>query len=388
MKLLIFFLLILIISTNVKAISISGDALTVEEFYEQGKIRNYGYKFVTQAFQQDHIVYKYSAAGHDITPYITISRTEFPQMPPNTIGEFSVTLDFTDEVIPPGLHEARVVVKETQGPAGTVGAVASVGVRFLVVSLSPTEFIKWSLSATNANVGEESTITSVVRNWGVPQINDLYIEYKIYDSKNNLLKEITTGKYSIESKGVEGIKTIFSTQDFKPADYLIKAKVYFADQIQESETRFRVGTKTVKINSITPEYVPNAINKAAINVESGWNEDIKEIKGYVNILEGTEVVSRFDLLPQGLNAWQKNSMIGFFDTNGLELGKYSAEVNLRFDEEIAQKTFEITIAESANTKTVEQIPGQIQWFSPSTLIIILLIMILIFNIVYLIKRKK
>jgi hypothetical protein len=387
MKVLTFFLSIILFSSIVSALGVTGNTLTAVDYYEQGKEYSLSYKFNTLAQIQDYQIRTRSVSGHDITPYIQPSDTLFEQVPPGSAVPFSVSLNFYDESIPPGRHEAHVLVSETQAAGGTIGAKAEVGIRFIIISLFPSEYLIWSLSATNANSGEEVQLKASVRNWGEPDVNGAYVEYKIYDNRDNLVGEVRSQNFFIESKQTEEVITPFDSSNLGVGDYKIIGKLYYSDEVEEKQGSFRLGQKEVKINDITRSFVPNAINKVQVNVESGWNENLEEVRGNVVIIDGREEVADFRLLPAPLEAWRYSSLIGYFDSEGLDLGEYTARVSINYDGESTTKDFDVMIEDGSQTTTLTQVPGSLEFLNFQTIIIILLVAILAFNVYYITRKK-
>jgi len=172
-------------------------------FYEPNGHYEYSYTFGTHSNIQDYIIYIEKQQGNfDISKYLTVSPTKAEQVPPNSAVDFKVNIDFLEEKIPPGRHEALVVVKETQSSGGQINALAEVAIRFRVTVLYPTEFLNWGFKVADANIGGDVTLKASLTNWGVPKVDDAIINYKIYDSDNQLIKEINSQKFLLKVKKI------------------------------------------------------------------------------------------------------------------------------------------------------------------------------------------
>ena len=87
MKISLFFLVFVIFSTSVTALSVTGGPMPVTVYYEQGFNPSYTYQFGTDSMKQDYFIIKAYDKGYDITPMLEISKTEFKDVPQNTGGE-------------------------------------------------------------------------------------------------------------------------------------------------------------------------------------------------------------------------------------------------------------------------------------------------------------
>lgn len=365
--------------------------MPINAYYEAGETREYNYLFGASGSVQDYRIILDPQTDFDISSLVNIKPNFFEKVPGNSGGEFKITLNFEEESIPPGRHEALAVVQQTKSSNGMISALAEVAIRIRIVSLYPTEYLDWSFNAKNANTGEDVQVTASLSNWGMPEVEGAQITYRLYDSQNNFIKEIISSSKNIESKKTERIETIINTAGLLPDDYKLIGKLIYGDQENTKEKIFRLGNKNILINDMTREFVPESINKVEVEIESGWNDNIEEVNGRVEVSEEGILKNSFNLFDRPVEAWKKATMDGYFDTSGMEIGEYQAEVILSYDGEESKKTFEIIISENSGTETVEQIPGSFNIKEQLTVqngIIILLIIILGMNIWYLVDRRK
>ncbi len=106
------------------------------------------------------------------------------------------------------------------------------------------------------------------------------------------------------------------------------------------ESLFRVGEFRVLILNYTDELKENEVNEFEIEVESLWNEDIEEVYAEV-IVNRIAVFSTPIVL---LNAWERKTLVGYFDSTGFDYGDFRAEVVLYYDEGLISESVDLNIA--------------------------------------------
>lgn len=390
MKFGILFIFLVCLIPVVDGLSLIGSPMPADVYYESGTQREFTYKFGTNSHTQDYRIELYSKAEYDIKKFVTVEPNYFKQVPPNSGAEFKVKLDFFEDKITPGRHDVLVIVKETQAaPGAQIGALAQAAVRFRITALYPSEYLNWGISVPDANIGEDILLTGTVTNWGVPTVNDAIITYKIYDKEKNLVREAKSEVISVDSKKSYSSEIAIPSDDLPPDDYTVRARLNYADKESITERKFRLGSKNIKVLDMTKEFVSEAINIAEVSVESGWNDDIEGIKGKVLIYDNEEVIQTFNLEEISLKKWRSDSMRGYFETFGIEEGKYKSKVVLSYDDETSEKEFEIEISEEGTAEVTDQVPGGISnLFTTNNLILVALIIILGMNVWYLVGRRK
>ncbi len=375
---------------SVAGLSLSGGPMPADVFYEYGTNKELTYRFGTNSHIQDYKIDLYTKSEYDITKFITVEPDYFKQMPPGSGADFKIKLDFFEEQIPPGRYDVLVIVKETETSSGAqIGALAQAAVRLRITAIYPTEYLNWGFSVEDANTGEDVNLKASITNWGEPYINDAVINYKIYDSNNDFIKEVTSDVMSVASKESSSTITSFSSEGMLPDDYLVRAKISYAGIENVQERKFRLGTKTVNINNITNKFFPESINVVEVDIESGWNDDIEEIKGSVEVLNDKEKITEFKLQETSLKKWRKGIMRGYFETFGIPKGEYKAKVKLNYGDSSNSRIFDISITDEGTAEVTEQNPDVLKEFvSVQNMILFALVIILGMNIWYLIDRRR
>jgi hypothetical protein len=195
----------------------------------------------------------------------------------------------------------------------------------------PERFVGVELSAPNVNQGEGVDIGLDVSNLGVEDVS-VKVDIEIYEweeSRGDLIEifEFEGGLLNVSSS--IDFAFILDSSNYSAGDYVVVARVDYGDDFIEEENVFRLGDFRVGILNYTNEFYGGKINRFEIEVENLWNDDMSEVYAGVRIVDSGE---GFDSGIISLGAWEKNTLVGFFDAKKIE-GDVDVELNLYYSDE-------------------------------------------------------
>ncbi|MBT6821126.1 hypothetical protein HOA56_01760 [archaeon] len=394
----IFIFLFIILTNSVFSLSISGSKLKNKINFEPGKESEYEYTFTNAApYTSDFIIYfdKYEGSD-DFMNSFEVTPNKYKDVEPGGSRLIKVKLKLPESVDVPGKTEYRVWVKEDTTSSKVLKAVPAVGVRYIFNILYPGKYLTSKFTSNNINEGEKPNFLIEVSSLGTETIKTIHAEIEVYN-KEKLIGTLKTNTLS-QLKSREGGELIGELDDttLLSGDYRAEAKLFWDENNTTLSEVFRVGELKVIINDYTKEFRKDAINKIEIDIESKWNDVIKEIYADVEVYNvlGDKIITSLKSFSRALKPWEKGPLEGYFDTTEIEEGEYPAKITLRYAGKTTVEDTIFVISEKAEeVEIVDEIPKK-QIFSVRSFIsspfplIMVLIIAAIFNIVLLLKKEK
>jgi hypothetical protein len=208
----------------------------------------------------------------------------------------------------------------------SVGSVAGI---IKVRTPYPERYVGLDLAIPNANAGEEVPINLKVLNLGkagfnVSPIVEIYFDdevVSVFEGEKRFVWISEEGEYWF----------VLNSSNYSAGEYLAVAKVDYEGESFEGRDSFRLGELGVNIVDWTREVRGGGVEKFEVEVESLYDDAIGEIHFEVRAPGGD--VEGFDSSIVGLGRWEKKTLVGYFNTRGLE-GNVSLNVNVYSDGEV------------------------------------------------------
>jgi len=202
----------------------------------------------------------------------------------------------------------KIGANEVWVVAGDVRGLIRVNVAY------PERFVGLELSAPNVNLGEDVELKLRVSNLGKERVFVSSPSILIYGSNKELIEEISLeGDWINVSRGLN-FEKILVTSNYSAGDYLAVARVDYGDGVLREENVFRLGEFGMRILNYSEEFYGGRVNRFEVEVESLWNEKIKDVYAEVRVV-GSDVGFDSDIVQ--LDAWEEKVLVGFFDAKGL-----------------------------------------------------------------------
>ena len=304
----------------------------------------------------------------ELSEYVTIDKTSV--IGP---GEFTVTVKLPDKVDKPGPNFLYIKVLEDIPEGGGISTRLQVGALVVIYVPYPGSYAEINKFEINdANINEPVIFTVGVSSLGDNDIDanvkiDVHSDEGIVDSFDLGTKKILKQSSEIFIRKVE--------KGFLAGNYNATLKVNYGIIIKQIKA-FRIGSLNVEILNSSDKFIEGKINEFKIDIESKWNNKIRNIFAEVNITKNNEEVDFFKTPSVELEPWEKKTLEGFFNAENAEPGKYKAKVILNYEGIKSEKEFDIRVVRKSNN---------IYYFIAG---VILLIAIVLAYLFFKRKRKK
>jgi len=264
-------------------------------------------------------------------------------------GEFKVKIKLPNEIEKPGEHIILIGARErTSKQIATVGTSVAVQAPIVVKVPYPGKYAEISFSAQNANFGEPINFEVRVASMGKEPISAT-TSIEIYSGEEKI-KTLELGTKIIENQKEDVFKIILDTNEYKSGNYNAIAIVDYQAGTAKQEQSFKIGQLFVNVTNYTNEIIKQGIKPFEIHIESLWNDPIENVYGEVNVLENNISVADFLTPSVELGAWEKKTLLGYLDTEKLNLKKYDLEIKINYQEETTVVNGELNVKAKSDYK--------------------------------------
>lgn len=275
-------------------------------------------------------------------PYVSMSANENEK-------EFKYTLNVPD-TLPPGDNNIVLLIAElpdnSNKESGTsIQSLLSVEHQVIINVPYPGVFAEGILYISEANVNETIHFAVNVINKGTEDIRNVNGELVIKGPTNEEIKRIKSNTIA---------KMPSKTSDKLYVDYVANMNpgVYYAEFIVNYENKqfvlrktFTVDTLSADVRTLTIEdFRLGYISKVNIDVLNRWNLPIYDAYAYLQVIdEKGNLISETKTSSTTLTQLTTTTLSGYWDTKGLNIGKYDMKVILHYNDKVSEKIFNAVI---------------------------------------------
>jgi hypothetical protein len=315
----------------------------------------------------------------DLEEYITLDKNRLPKEG----GTFVVTLKLPSEIEIPGRKATFIGVKEIvdeELAAGAVVVTVAIKAGIYVDVAYPGKYLETSLSSQDVNLNEPVTFNLNIISRGDNQVS-FSPKIEIYSETEELLDTLEFTDRVMNSGERLELKKIWDSTGYSRGNYYALSKIDYGDRIAESKGNFRIGDLIIEITNYTNKIIRGGIKPFLIEIESGWNDKIDGAYAEIFLNNETKLnLLSFKTSPIDLEPWAQKSIMGYFDTDQLSLGKYVAKITVNYH----GKNVEKSISKNVEIEIVEEekfnyfLIGGIIFGGIAALVIIFLIIKMVF----------
>lgn len=243
-----------------------------------------------------------------------------------------------------------------------------------------------SFSISDINIDEILKPRIEINNFGSLDINSIKVRFEIYSLADELIASKDSEETELKKGEIKIISTEIDTKDndnFLPAHYKARAIVFWDNEESEATTEFRIGSLYVNILDYSKVFKEKTINPFFIEIESRWNNDIKNIYAQINISNILFKTPSTELKP-----WERQRLETYFDATNLDIGTYPIHILLFYEGQLTKEDGMIEVVEAVEEPAEEKPQAKILGLNATALLIIVIILIVLADLVWLKLRKK
>ena len=393
-KTILVLIVILLNATLALGAGIGSNKLTYQIEYSPNKQVEFEYQLITTSQQtMDYELYTinedeaYEAPLElrvNFTPYVTFEPNALKNIAPKTNPKFRIKINMPASLSPPGEHGVRACVQEGQSSGGMVGSRSGACGRIIINIPYPGKYLLIGLTAHDTDLGGTAKIDVFLNNRGLEDIREITGNIYVYDENNNLVKQVSIEKTSLISRERKTQTLFIDTIGLKPGEYTAKAEIRWDNGVERKEATFRIGAEKVELLEITKTYQNNTINPVEMKVKNNWNQQTQNIYATIKV-EGQEIKTP----TIELGAWQEGALKTYWDTKGLNIGGYPAEIFLHYNTKEDKYTETFTVIEQKIEKPeMQKVKIPLSGLMIAVIIIIAILILLNIGLIIKLSRRK
>jgi hypothetical protein len=166
--------------------------------------------------------------------------------------------------------------------------------------------------------------------------------------------------------------------------------IYGGENPAYSETSFLIGKLFVKFLGMNLNATENKINPFSVDVESWWGDPIENVRAEISLFNASgSFKGNFRTESADLSPWQKATLQGYWDANGIEAGNYDANVTLMYKGGETSEIVKVVLQKQPEELKKNMSFDKIIEVLASPAFLIILVLILAINVgVWMFKQKK
>ena len=293
-----------------------------------------------------------SAQG-GLAKYITISSETISISASEHSKTVSYSVNFPED-LEPGLHTGKIFIMEIpnsdESSGSAVLATLAVVSQLYVNVPYPGKFATSDMVIYNANKGDDVTFVFPVISRGEFDLTSVRANVDIYNSLNEKVDSFNTNSIKIPSGEKKEIVYKWKA-DVPVGNYRATASLIYDEGIINLEETFSVGSEELELQEINVNgFVLGEIVKLEMLVENKWSEPINEAHIETKIKNDRgDIVSSFDSANYDIEPLTKQVFMSYWDTAGVSIGNYDAEVSICYNDKSSKKSLEFRVEENELT---------------------------------------
>lgn len=331
----------------------------------------------------------------ELAEYISLSSSEI-FIPAN---EHSKTISYSvnfPSSLEPGLRIGKIFImevpKNTETGGSAVLATLAVVTQLYVNVPYPGKYATSEMFVYDANEGEDVTFIFPVMSRGEFDLTSVKANVDIYNSLSEKVDSFNTNSIKISSG--ERKELVYKWKaDVPIGEYRAVATVIYDEGVINLEKQFSVGSKELVLQEISVNnFILGEIVKLEMLVENKWSEPISGVHIETKIKNDFgDIVSSFESASYDVDSLAKQVFMSYWDTAGVKVGSYNAEVSIKYGDKISKKNLEFLVEE--NKLTIIGLGYVISTEDDGdnslvTILVIVIVMLVLINMVWFLWIRK
>ena len=261
-----------------------------------------------------------------------------------------VNVDFTmpQKIDVAGPHTVEIVAVGSKNMPAGKGAMVKADIAViskLIIDVPyPDKYAEARIHVYDTEVGRPVMISVPVFNKGSKQLDNVNVKIKIFSSDGTLVDQIVSDTRSL-APGSSTKFAVHATKEYFKGSYKAVATVSYDGQQLEVETEFSIGELTIDIkNLVVNEFSLGDVAKFDIILHNTWSDTLKNVYADMEITgDDNTVYAEFKTVAIDIPSRGIGTLEGYWYTQGIEPGIYTAKVTLHYANKISQKEFELEV---------------------------------------------
>jgi hypothetical protein len=317
---------------------------------------------------------------------------EFIRVPENIIhldaneSEKKFNIDITLlQNLEPGERAGKITITETNPKIVVgekrVGAMLEVNSLISVVVPYPEKYILVDFQIEATDKDSPIKLITNITNVGTTDIKKLKVKFGIIDD-NKTLATSETDYVNLSRAETKSLSATFGSLNLSLGQYSAVAKIYYDNNDASLIRDFKAGDEYISILDYTKYFAQGKLNKFDVEVRNEWNKKIRNAFATIFIDKFKEEIKS---IGYDLNPYEKKTIVSYWDTTNIELGRYDSNISLHYANKTTEKQGEVYVVKESELSALLESPSYLKYGGIAILVITILNLILFMIIA---RRKK
>lgn len=250
----------------------------------------------------------------------------------------------------------------------------------------PGVFADGVLYISEASVNDTLTFTVNVLNKGTEMIKNVNGEVIIRGPTNEEITRIKSGTIASIQSGQADKLSVSTMASMNPGLYAAEFIVNYNDKQFVLRDEFKVGSQSIDIEAIRVEnFKLGTIAKFDVDLLNKWNQPVSSVYADMKVLNDQSVeIASFRTAPINIKQLSRDTITGYWDTRGVDVGVYDIKVILNYEGTSIEKIFKTVVGIDSIKLQDSSLSGQVISSQGEgnklSLLYILVIISIVFNI--------
>ncbi|MBN1503086.1 hypothetical protein JW930_06070 [Candidatus Woesearchaeota archaeon] len=336
----------------------------------------------------------------ELAEYITLHDSLVSFTDKDEKRTYNYEIDFPADIGRPGIHETKIIVmeipEENEAQGTFIGARVAVISKLKVRVPYPGKYAEATLRAEKSDDGGINFFVELF-NYGEEDISDAKAAITIIGPTNERIATIHSNQKPVNSKAKTELVAKW-VPNVGIGKYHAEAIINYDDRTAQAETDFLIGEGLILIKELNVNnFQLGQIAKLNILLENAWTDYMRQVTGEVVVRNDEQSIASFKIHEFDIAPLGEMNITSYWDTQGIEVGKYYVDVVLNYADKVTKKTFDIMVSlDRIDTIGIGRIIGgqsQMQGkeesiFRSISVLTILVVLLIIFNIYFFYKLMK
>lgn len=251
-----------------------------------------------------------------------------------------------------GPHTAEIFAVGTTpsdiGERTVVKADVAVISKLVIEVPYPEKYAEAALHVLDTEEGRPTQFSIAVFNKGKQDIDEAYAEVQVYTSDLELVDVVQTQKSAVGA-GKDTKLTATSSKLYTKGHYIAKAITHYDGRGVQLQNEFDVGEVSIDIRSLVVDsFTLGGVAKFDILLYNNWDSDLKNVYAEMQITgQDNKVYTDFKTVATDVQPKQVGRLEGYWYTEGVMPGIYTAKITLHYANRVSQKMFELEVQPNA-----------------------------------------
>lgn len=335
------FIFVILIS-NVYSLGISPGRTTIE--FVPGLEKQVEFQVINTENKDINIALSVEGSLKD---YVNVSDEVVSLSKVESSKKFNYSINLPNE-LPPGLNTANVMAlelpKDINDPGMVLQATVAVITQVYVYVPYPGKYIEASLDVVSKEDTNTINFFIPIVSRGEEEIGNIEALINIYKGQE-IVSSFNSSKVFTIKTGERRELTAFWNPDVSDGSYRAVVTIFFDDEIVVIEKEFYVGEENLNLIGISvDDFTLGEVAKIRLLVQNKLSETV--LNAYANMkFFDSDLKQLADIrsIEYNISPNSNQEMITYWDTESVEEGLYSSELNLNYNQTLINKNFKVQV---------------------------------------------